>query len=103
MRNTDVITTEELQSINVSTAYEAIERLRPMFLRSRGVTSAGSEASLPVIYIDGVRSGAPDVLRTIPLADIRQIRYISAPDATTRWGTGHTGGVIEVQIRGSRP
>jgi len=35
-------------------------------------------------------------LQNIPVAEIAEIRYISGPDATTRWGTGVLGGVIEV-------
>jgi hypothetical protein len=31
---------------------------------------------------------------------VKEIRYISASDATTRWGTGHSGGVILVVTMG---
>jgi len=98
-RNPNLITSEELRALDVSNAYEAIERLRPMFLRTRGVTSATAEAPLPVIYIDGIRAGSPDVMRTLPVVDVQEIRYVSAADATTRYGTGHMGGVIEIRIR----
>ncbi len=98
-RNPNLITTDELRALNVSNAYEAVERLRPMFLRTRGVQSATAEAQLPVVYIDGIRQGGPEVMRTLPLTDVQEIRYISAADATTRYGTNHTGGAIEIRIR----
>ena len=100
-RNSDVITAEEIQSASVSTAYEAVQRLRPTFLRGRGQTSITSSGSdLPVVYVNGLRSGSVEQLHTIPAQDVQTIRFISASDATTRYGTGHTGGVIEVTTRG---
>jgi hypothetical protein len=52
-----------------------------------------------VIYVNGMRAGPLEALRSISAVDVQEIRYISAADATTRWGTGHSGGVIEVRIR----
>ena len=42
--------------------------------------------------------GAPliNVLSLIATMHIKEIRYLSATDATQRWGTDHAGGVIEV-------
>jgi len=96
----DVITYEQIQNVNVSTAMEVIERLRPEYVRGRGRTSFdGPDTQLPVVYVDGVRAGGVDALRNISAHDVREIRYVNATDATTRYGTGHTGGVIEVRIR----
>ena len=33
----------------------------------------------------------------ILVEEIDEVRYISATDATTRWGTGHAAGVIQVR------
>jgi hypothetical protein len=38
-------------------------------------------------------------LSTIPANRVREIRYINAADATTRWGTGHASGVILVTTK----
>ena len=96
----DVITYEQIQSVSVSTALELIERLRPEYVRGRGRTSFdGPDAVLPVVYVDGVRAGGIEALRSIAATDVREIRYVNATDATTRYGTGHTAGVIEVRIR----
>jgi hypothetical protein len=40
-----------------------------------------------------------EALRVVRITETEQIRFISATDATTRWGTGHMGGVIEVILR----
>jgi outer membrane receptor for ferrienterochelin and colicin len=95
----DVITADELGTVRVSTAYEIIERLRPAFLRGRGQVSLDPTAQYPVVYVDGMRQGGPEILRRVAAQDVGEIRYIRARDATTRYGTGHTGGVIEVTTR----
>ena len=96
-RNADVITAEELERANIGNAYHAIERLRPRFLRVRGPSSvANASADRVIVYVDNTRMGYVDVLREIQADDIREIRYLSASDATSRFGTGHTAGAILV-------
>jgi outer membrane cobalamin receptor len=100
-QNRNVITAEEIEAINVSSAMDVIQRLHPEYLRGRGRNSITSaEAQYPIVYVDGVRTGELEVLRSIPAHDVREIRFVTAADATTRYGTDHTGGVIEVTIRG---
>lgn len=101
LQSRNVITTEEIESLNVSTAFEVIQQLRPHFLQGRGQSSIQDPgSSVPVVYVNGVRYGPPSVLQGIRAMDLREIRYLSASDATTRYGTGHVGGVIEVDTRG---
>jgi outer membrane cobalamin receptor len=100
-RSSDLITAEEIEAASVSTAYEAIQRLRPAFLRGRGQSSFSNPgADLPIVYVNGIRTGSVDQLHSIPAQDVQTIRYVNASDATTRYGTGHTGGIIEVTTRG---
>jgi hypothetical protein len=100
-RSSDLITAEEIEAASVSNAYDAVARLRPAFLRGRGQSSIQTPGSdLPIVYVNGLRSGTIDHLRNIPAQDVQTIRFISATDATTRYGTGHTGGIIEVTTRG---
>lgn len=101
LQSRNVITTEEIEALNVSTAFEVIQQLRPHFLQGRGQSSIQDPgSSMPVVYVNGVRYGPPSVLQGIRAMDLREIRYLSASDATTRYGTGHVGGVIEVDTRG---
>jgi hypothetical protein len=95
----DVITRAELDGSEVSNAYDAIQRLRPAWFRVRGTTSTRGSSQIWV-YVDGVRLGELERLRTIPIERIRELRHISASDATIRWGTGHSSGAIEVITRG---
>ncbi len=80
-----------------STAYDAVRHLRPQFLRNRGATSIRTAQPDPlIVYLNGVSAGGVDVLTRIPATDIQSIRYLNGRDATTRFGTGHGGGVLEV-------
>jgi len=96
-RSRDLITEAELSETNAVDAYTAVQQLRPTWLRARGNASFTNPGSnLPTIYVDDMRMGELATLHAIPIAEIAEIRYISGPDATTRWGTGVLGGVIEV-------
>ena len=82
---------------NDHTAMAIIRRLRPSWLRARGQKSlVDASARYPVVYIDEIRHGGLGTLHTIPAGEILSMEYFSMSDATTRWGTGHPSGVINV-------
>jgi hypothetical protein len=80
----------ELQPLGQLDALQAVQRLRTRWLQTR----AGLEA--PVLYVDGTRRGSADELRFLRADEIERMEYMSPSDATTRFGTGHTGGAILV-------
>ena len=84
----------ELEGRSFLSAYNAIERLRPIWLRARGAPSLTASNPYPVVYVDGMRHGDIDDLHTIPTGDVDTISYMSPSDATTRFGTDHTSGAI---------
>jgi hypothetical protein len=43
--------------------------------------------------------GGLDVLEGLYVREIQEMRFLSASDATTRYGTGYPGGIIEVVTR----
>lgn len=80
----------ELQPLGQLDALQVVQRLRTRWLQTR----AGLEA--PVLYVDGTRRGSADELRFLRADEIEVMEYMSPSDATTRYGTGHTGGAILV-------
>jgi outer membrane cobalamin receptor len=98
----DLITREQIESLNATDAYDIVQRLRSDVLRGRGSTSVRSGPILAVVYIDGVRRGGPEILRQLRSTEVEEIRFISGNDATTRWGTDHGGGVIDIKTRSGR-
>ena len=100
IRNPSVLSSAEWASANVSTAFDAIEQLRPQFFRSRGQTSILLRAATQTnVYLDNMRLGGLETLHDVPITGIRAIRYLSADEATYRWGTNQTGGAIQLVSR----
>lgn len=96
----NVLTAEDLATTGLTNALEAIERARPEWLRSRGATSfQHGTAEWVVVYVDQARYGEMSTLRNVRLTEVREIRYLSGPEATHRYGTGHAGGVIHVMLK----
>ncbi|MEP7345593.1 MAG: hypothetical protein ABI877_10005 [Gemmatimonadaceae bacterium] len=96
----NLITQAEIEYANVSNAQEAIQRLRPRMLQRRmGSSTDKGEGGEIVIYLDEAKYGFPDQLSSISAERIKEIRYINAADATTKWGTGYTEGVIQVTTK----
>ncbi len=87
-----VLTGEEIASVSVATAYDAVARLRPGYLRPTGGQSR-------VVYMNTHVVGGVEALRDIPAFRVREIRYLSPREATDRLGSGHEGGVIIVTTR----
>jgi hypothetical protein len=100
----DALTSAELSHSKAPTMYEAIEQLRPRFLRTRGPSSLlNSSAMGPAVIVDQSVLGGIETLVDIPLGDVAAVRYVGAWDATTRHGPGYANGVIEVTTwRGRR-
>lgn len=103
----NLITADEIARVNVQNAYEAVQKLRPAMLRPRQIASFGqggvkngrTVAGEVLAYVDNTRLGDVEQLRQISVASISAVRYFSASEAQTKWGSGHAGGVIEVLTR----
>jgi hypothetical protein len=103
-RQQDLITEAEIaeRAAEASNALQIVQKLRPQMLASRGRFSpadsseAGSRAK---VVVDGVALGAIENLASVNAITVREIRYIGATDATTRYGTGYVGGVILVTTK----
>lgn len=84
---------EELEPLQQLDGYDAVRRLRPMWLRARG-------GAAPQVIVDGNRAaGGLEALRSMRASEIQEMRYLSSSDATTRFGTGFDGGAILVTTR----
>jgi len=99
-RTANYLTGEEIAAQNATegTAYDAIARLRPNWLATKGVATQGPE--YPVVFVDGQEFGPPESLRNIHAFHVNDIRYYDITQAGARFGIkGGTGGVIEVRIK----
>ena len=94
------ITRQELEAIPPSSAFEAVSRLRAQWLRGHsGSFRTETGRNQPEVFVDGRPFGSLDALHQIGTEVIETIRFLSAADATTRFGTGYPAGIIEVITR----
>ena len=97
----NVLTAAEISSAKAgeASAYEAVQRLRPQFFRTRGRlgTDPGGDVS---VSVDGGPLSTVDALRNVPATTVKEIRYLSANDAAQRYGVrANSGPVILVTQR----
>jgi hypothetical protein len=94
----DRITADELAGLDVQNALQAVQRLRPSFLQSRGGASSSMSQGPQdvVVYVDQTRMGGPNTLADIPISEVKEIQWLNGNDATQRFGTNHGSGAIIV-------
>lgn len=101
-RSGSVLTADEMAELPVITAYDAVQRMRPQWLRHRSSpTASNPRPDVPIVYLDGVRWGEAYDLRNLRVETIESMRYLNSRDATNRFGSGHTGGaILVITVRG---
>jgi hypothetical protein len=97
----NLITAEEIATAErAGSAYEVVQALRPNWLRGRSPgTVQNPGAGAVVVYVDDLRVGGVEHLRSLASTTISSMRFLDPGDATTRFGTGHMGGAILVTAR----
>ncbi len=104
-RDRNVITQEELERSGAQNLDQAVRKLRPAWLSSRGAVSLGGGAAAVtkeeamVIYVDGSRRGGMTELQIMPVEQVKEIHFLSADVATIRFGAGHPFGAIDILTR----
>ena len=93
-RNTITPNVEDIAANTQSDLHAYLARKRPLWLRTRGPVGAGSSGV--VVYVDGMRRGGVEELREIPLDIVVWVGHFSGPEASVRWGAGHSHGAIYV-------
>ena len=107
------IAREEIERSGAANAYEVVQSLRPVWLRTRGLSKLDElttvEGDLEVtvrpgaptirVYLDGAQVGGVEALRQIAAPAVASIGYLNPTAATMRWGSGHDHGAIVVSTR----
>lgn len=87
-----VLRAEDLERSFGASLYERVSALRPSFVTNRGAPTT--------VFVNGMYFGPVTALRDIPVGTVRQIRLLSAPEATVRFGSfRQTGAALEVILR----
>src|SRR5712671_5491367 len=108
LRRSGVLTSVEIAGAHadITTAYDAVARLRPNWLAAHGITSGqsnGAGTEYAWVYLDGQRYGDLNTLRNIAAYNVGDIRYYDVTQAGARFGLhGGSSGVIEVTSKNPR-
>ena len=77
--------------------YDAIEHLRPEYLRVR---DQGSTSMVPVAYLNGVRLADPTLLRIVPVSWVLDVRWVRPNQTSILYRESHhLGGGIFVRTK----
>jgi len=99
-RDRNRLTAEDLVPVEGFTAWDAVQRLRPMWLRPGGIRNSANPAGhYPAVFVDQSPFGDLDALNRFRVANIEEIRYMNATDATIRYGGAFQGGVILITMK----
>jgi len=94
----NLITSAEIDSSHLSTAYDVIHKLRPQYLMSRGKLSLDPKdpPALPRVYVDDQFYGDATTLRGLLTGSLESIRYLSSSSAQYKYGHDNAAGVIAI-------
>jgi hypothetical protein len=73
--------------------------LRPTMSRAPATTSSTGAGNPVSVWLDGVRLGGAEQLRTIPLTMVMEARYLTPSEAQAALGLNNLGGAIVVVSR----
>jgi hypothetical protein len=91
------LTRTQLESANSNNLYDAIAKLRPEWLSSRGPTSMTDATPTSVsVFMGGTMLGKADYLKQLTVIDVTEVRYWDPGQASARFGMGHPRGVLEI-------
>jgi hypothetical protein len=107
---------EEIVESGATDAFQLVRSLRKEWLIPRGLNSfresargqVGEDVTIVepgadhiLVYLDNAMLGGTQMLSDIGLDPIGRAEFISASEATYRWGTGHAHGVILLTTMGA--
>jgi hypothetical protein len=95
-KDRDLITQEEIVATKATDAYSVVRALRPGWLLGKTVGTRRVQVN---VYVEGNKAGGTSILSQYNVGQIKEIRYLSPDDATTRFGTGNQAGAILVTLR----
>ena len=103
----NLITAEEIERAkpNLSTAYEAVEMLRPRWFEKQELARIPATRTEPLqstsvrVYLNERSMGGADYLKTIPVETVLELRWLSQNEAASRFGPTEGYAAIVVTLK----
>jgi hypothetical protein len=91
----NVVTAEELARVGDLNLQEALQRVRPTFLRPR--QAAATLTPSLTVFLDGLQMmEGLDHLREIASKNVQEVRFLEPHQANARFGGSHSGGALVI-------
>ena len=90
-----LITRDVIVGTQYTNLFDVVLAMRPNWLRTRGANDS-AKGDVLQIYLDNQRVGGADELRNIAPSSVLSVRYYDPIASASRWGIGHSAGVIFV-------
>jgi hypothetical protein len=106
-RQQNVLTAEEIErnKASISTAYEAVQTLRPRWLeqhelaRLPGTRNAQLHDVTVSVYVNDLKVGDGEYLRSIPVETVLEMRWLSPNETASRFGPTEGQAAIVVTLK----
>ena len=98
--SSDVLTAAEIEPMASRDLLTVIERLRPRWVHQARLVVTTSGPQPVTVIVDGLRQeGSIEVLRGYAAADVEEVQFLDARDATTRYGLDMMSGALVVTLK----
>jgi hypothetical protein len=93
----NLLTATQLATAGDINLYDAVNSLRPVFLRARPAPGTKLGTVVPTVYLDGLelREGL-EALKSLHARNVQEVRFLEAQQANSRFGTQNNAGALLV-------
>ncbi len=88
-----VIAQADIDGNTASNVLELVQQLRPSWLQQRSFVGG---QGYPTVYLGTQPLGSVERLREVPTHNVREVRFLNGPEASSRFGARVPYGVIQV-------
>lgn len=90
------ITRAEMEQVRYASLYDVVQALRGRWLLARGPKTLLGPAVEVQVFVDDLRMGGVDALRSLKTDNVVSISFIDPVEAGQRWGGKYSQGSIVV-------
>lgn len=106
-RQQNTLSREEILETGLVNMREVLQRLRPEYLKGRGVSGGSNydaacrcyKKDEPEVYIDRSRAGGLEMLGSINTRTVESVHFITGPNTGLQFGANAPAGIIHVITR----
>lgn len=97
--SSDLLTAADMETWGADDLLTVIQRMRPHWLQARKAMNFTGPLPTSVVVDGMTQSGGVEALRGYRAGDVREVRFMNANDATTRYGLSMMSGAIVVALK----